>query len=181
MREPCLGRSRSHRFDESVKASRRDVGRSRFISAAVIPSTIRMSRWKAAPTSRAVAEECWPACWAPSYHLGLLVSSGSWAWAAWAWSHKAPTVNSSLSRLGASTRILRTLEGDPKVADFGLAKLLDSESEITRSVQCWAHPAIWPPSRPEGTPGGCLGRRPARPFAFLKHWISINISRSGCP
>ena len=46
--------------------------------------------------------------------------------------------------------ILLTLEGDPKVADFGLAKLLDSESEITRSGAVLGSPSYMAPEQAEG-------------------------------
>jgi WD40 repeat protein len=46
--------------------------------------------------------------------------------------------------------ILLTPEGDPKVADFGLAKLLDSESEITRSGVVLGSPSYMAPEQAEG-------------------------------
>ena len=44
--------------------------------------------------------------------------------------------------------ILLTADGVPKVSDFGLAKLLDSDSSPTVSGRSWARPATWHPSRP---------------------------------
>ena len=46
--------------------------------------------------------------------------------------------------------ILLALEGDPKVADFGLAKLLDSESEITHSGAVLGSPSYMAPEQAEG-------------------------------
>ena len=50
--------------------------------------------------------------------------------------------------------ILLTLEGDPKVADFGLAKLLDSESEITRTGAVIGSPSYMAPEQAEGNTRG---------------------------
>ena len=37
----------------------------------------------------------------------------------------------------------------PKLTDFGLARLSEYEAEQTRAGACWAHPPIWPRSRPK--------------------------------
>ena len=65
------------------------------------------------------------------------------------------------------SNVLLAADGTPKVGDFGLAKMLDSQSALTRASRSWARPATWRPSRPRGGP-----RRLARP------WMSTRWGRS---
>ena len=56
--------------------------------------------------------------------------------------------------------ILLTADGTPKVADFGLAKMLDVESGLTRTDSVLGSPSYMAPEQAEGkTKAG----RPARP------------------
>ena len=47
--------------------------------------------------------------------------------------------------------VLLDEHGRPKVADFGLAKILGSDAGLTRTSAVWDRPATWPPSRPRAT------------------------------
>ena len=45
--------------------------------------------------------------------------------------------------------------GQPQVSDFGLAKRMEGDAELTQSGPSWERPAIWPPSRHREKRGGC--------------------------
>ena len=57
------------------------------------------------------------------------------------------------------SNVLLTPEGTPKVSDFGLAKMLDSKSAITRSESVMGSPSYMAPEQAHGAcQRGCPGR-----------------------
>ena len=69
--------------------------------------------------------------------------------------HRAGVVHRDLK----PGNVLLTAEGVPKVGDFGLAKLMDSDSALTCSGQVMGTPSYMAPSRRRATPAGWV-RRP---------------------
>ena len=74
------------------------------------------------------------------------------------------------------SNVLMAADGTPKVSDFGLAKLLDSTSALTRSESVMGSPSYMAPSRPKGTP-----KTPARPSMYTRWGQSSTSCLTGRP